>query len=57
VEVHVLHDAVHGFFPMVTQLQRADDAVQLIGKAVQKACRPPESPDAPERLCVPDTTS
>jgi acetyl esterase len=40
VEVCVLDDVVHGFFPMVTQLQRADDAVQLIGTAVRKACRP-----------------
>jgi acetyl esterase len=41
--VCVFDDVVHGFFPMATHLERADDAVREIGGAVREACRPAES--------------
>jgi acetyl esterase/lipase len=37
--VVVFSDAVHGFFPMATRLDRADQAVRLIGAAVSDVCR------------------
>lgn len=37
--VCVLDDVVHGFFPMATHLERADDAIREIGSAVREACR------------------
>ncbi len=33
--VEMFSDVVHGFFPMATRLDRADDAVRLIGAAVR----------------------
>jgi acetyl esterase len=40
VRVCVLDDVVHGFFPMATRLQRADDAIRVVGSAVREVCRP-----------------
>jgi acetyl esterase len=39
VRVRELDDVVHGFFPMATQLERADDAIREIGCAVRDVCR------------------
>jgi acetyl esterase len=41
--VCVFDDVVHGFFPMATHLERADDAIRVIGSEVREACRPAES--------------
>jgi acetyl esterase len=49
VRVCVLEDVVHGFFPMATHLQRADDAVRRIGAAVREACRSSAPVAAPSR--------
>jgi acetyl esterase/lipase len=39
VRVRELDDVAHGFFPMATQLERADDAIREIGCVVRGACR------------------
>ncbi|HEX3804371.1 MAG TPA: alpha/beta hydrolase [Solirubrobacteraceae bacterium] len=38
VQVTVFSDVVHGFFPLAPRLERANDAVRLIGAAVREAC-------------------
>jgi acetyl esterase len=47
VRVCVFDDVVHGFFPMAMHLERADDAIREIGRAVRQACRPAVSVAAP----------
>jgi acetyl esterase len=54
VRVREFDDVVHGFFPMATQLERADDAIREIGFAVRDACRRPASVDAAaDRVAAP----